>query len=1339
LNQETAHLLCRTVAVPDWDAAAAIARAECGAECEAEAAIEVRYAGGKRWIGEVAEAAPRRESNPLRRQGVYLITGGLGGIGVRLAEHLARKYQARLALCGRSEPGAEGAAAIERLGKLGAEVLYVRGDVARRQDVEALVAAARRQYGRIHGIFHLAGAIRDALMINKRWQDFAAVLAPKVDGAVNLDEACRNEELDLFALFSSVAGLAGNRGQADYAYANRFLDEFAGHREKLRAAGLRSGRTLSIGWPLWAEGGMQVAPPDRQRLATELGMEPLATEAAMAAIETILESDAGPKITVFSGNAEKLRESHRRPPVAPSAPVAHPPRDREALRAAAETLLKDIIGEHLKTPAQRIDPSVCFEDYGIDSIMINAFNARMEAAIGAFPKTLMFEYRTIGELAEYLAEHHAGQLAPIAPRAPAPKSADGANLNEGIAIIGMSGRYPEAANLREFWSNLEAGRDCISPVPADRWDTEAFREEIYCPYGGFLEDADRFDPLFFGISPRDAEKMDPQERIFLETAWATVEDAGYSRARLAELRARGCETGVFVGVTSNTYLLWGAEAERQGVTAIPESMPWSIANRVSYIFDLHGPSMPVDTACSSSLSAIHLACESLRRGECGMALAGGVNLYLHPSKYALLCQLNMLSRGGKCRSFGQGADGFVPGEGAGAVLLKPLGRALADGDPIHAVIRGSSVNHGGRTNGYTVPNPQSQADLIAAALEAGGIDPRTIGYVEAHGTGTALGDPVEIAGLTKAFQRTTGDRQFCAVGSVKSNIGHLESAAGIAGLAKVALQMKHRRLAPSLHAERLNENIVFEDTPFYVVREAGEWKAAEGMPRRAAVSSFGAGGSNAHLVVEEYCGGRARGGMGAAIASGRPQVFVVSARNAERLQAAARNLCEYLREGSAGAEEIAYTLQTGREAMAERLAVVAGDRDQLRLGLEAFLRGELPEGVYRGNEKAGFTAARENGAATPGALAAAWVNGAAVDWEALYPDGKPARVSLPSYPFAGRKYWIFDREAARLAGSKAAEAKVRALGPLLDRNTSSLAEVRFTKEFTGEEFYLADHVLGGWKTLPGVLSLEMARAAAEIAGERRVSRLANVVWLRPVVLDQGPATIHIRLKSVPDAVEFEIYSLGGGQGERCAYTQGKVMFEEPAAPRAAVKLDLAAIRARCGTVLGAGEFYRGAAGQGFCYGPSFQAVESLWRGDGEALARLALPEAAGAAAGYGLHPALLDGALQALSAIAGRAGAAPPKIPFSLKALEIRGAVVGACYAYVAPAQYRNGGGTGDPAYDLWVLNAEGEAALVFQSLTMRAVPQEPRDEDPLLTLLKQLEAGEVRLEDARSRLEYAT
>ncbi len=388
-------------------------------------------------------------------------------------------------------------------------------------------------------------------------------------------------------------------------------------------------------------------------------------------------------------------------------------------------------------------------------------------------------------------------------------------------------------------------------MPKERWDWRQYFSEDrsesgrhFSKWGGFISGVDEFDPLFFNISPADAEIIDPQERLFLQHAWMAVEDAGYTRASLQLPDAHDLpgQVGVYIGVMYTEYQLFGVESTMRGRRMGIADSPASIANRVSYALNLHGPSITLDTMCSSSLTAIHIACQDLKQGRTSLAIAGGVNVTIHPNKYLVLSAGQFISGDGHCQSFGEGGDGYIPGEGVGAVILKRLSEAKRDGDHIYGVIRGSALNHGGKTNGYTVPNPQAQAGAITRALHEAQIDARHISYIEAHGTGTKLGDPIEIAALGKAFRRSTEEKEFCLIGSAKSNIGHCESAAGIAGLTKVLLQMQHRQIAPSLHSSsaqsshRLSRQSVHRE------------------PDAARVGAAGGGGANGaahrrHLLV----------------------------------------------------------------------------------------------------------------------------------------------------------------------------------------------------------------------------------------------------------------------------------------------------------------------------------------------------------------------------------------------------------------------------------------------------------------------------------------------------------
>jgi polyketide synthase PksN len=1008
--------------------------------CAADPETDVRYEAGQRSVRRFAPVeampdVPHATWPPaaLRHQGVYLITGGMGALGQLFARHLCARYQATVFLTGRSAPGAGQARMLEELNALGGEARYIACDVADRDDVRRALDELRAAGHRLHGVIHSAGVIEDAFILRKHPDAFARVIAPKTLGTRNLDLETRDEPLDFFAMFSSVTGVLGNVGQCDYAYGNACEDHFAHRRSALVEAGLRRGKTLSINWPYWKDGGMRLTDKEEENLRRAFGIIPLQTADGLAAFEYGLHQPQ-PQLVLMQGDRARIHEvlGVTQPAAAEPAKGAAPAGEPTAadLHARVARHLAETFAAQLKIPAD-FQADRPLREYGFDSVVTLELVSRLEKTYGNLPKTLFFEHQTLGEVATFLVESHAdacrelagstpakpvasspagrvsSSLVPARAAAPAPMSGAVDRERDAIAIIGLAGRYPQAETLDEFWDNLKLGRDCVVEIPADRWDIETMfqpgppvRGKSYGKWGGFLPGVDRFDSLFFNISPKEAEKTDPNERLFLEVAAHAIEDAGYTADKLAPRDGvRDNPVGVYVGLMWGDYQMHGVDGG-PGTWNTPHSFYWSVSNRVSHFFNFSGPSITIDTACSSSLTAIHLACAALRSGEIGVAIAGGVNLSLHANKYNALADMHFLSSNGRCLSFGEGGDGYVPGEGVGAVVLKPLSRAIADGDHIYGVIRGTSVNHGGKTSGFTVPNPKRQAALVQEALQTAGVDPRDISYVEAHGTGTSLGDPIEIAGLTRAY--ADAGKQYCAIGSVKSNIGHLEAAAGMAALTKVLLQMQHRTLVPSIHSDTLNPYIDFANSPFVVQRTLGPWQRprrdAGELPRLAGISSFGAGGANAHLIVEEHVDEvrplQARAGE-------RPVLLVLSARKDRPLRAMAARLADRIEaDASLSLEDAAYTLQLGRVPLELRLAIVAADAAQAVAGLRAYGEsGVLSPGMHAGQREAA-------GGDVPelptwierrdlARIAAAWVKGAHVDWERLHGPGTRRRVSLP--------------------------------------------------------------------------------------------------------------------------------------------------------------------------------------------------------------------------------------------------------------------------------------------------------------------------------------------------------
>jgi len=937
------------------------------AEAGAPGGIHSRYRNGKRTIRTWRELPADTPQHRWRDGGVYLIAGGMGGLGRLVAEDIARTAKgAVLVLTGSKPMDDDRSDVLKHLRDLGAVTAYRQVDVADVDAVGALVSHVVEVHGALTGVIHCAGTLRDGFLAGKSNEELWAVLAPKVTGAIALRDACAGLDLDDFVLFSSLGGPFGNPGQADYAAANGFLDTLA------RDSG---GTIKSINWPLWQDGGMRVDAATEEALFRRMGQRPLQTAAGLEALHLCLAAGAS-QIAVVAGEEARIRtffaasqaETAAKQPSGKPANAAAP---SAALTAGTRSKLSALFARISGLAADVIDPQAPLEDYGIDSLMITRLNNELGDIFQDLPKTLFFRHRTLAAVSGYLVETQPSACAEwtgVSETASAPVGQNPAQAatfsapvqnaphpaqDEPIAIIGMSGTYPDAPDLETFWENLLAGHDAVREIPEDRWPLDGFFQadpdeavaqgRSYSKWGAFLDGFADFDPLFFRLSPRDAAAMDPQERLFLMSAWQALEDAGYTRDRLkaaAGTEHGGARVGVFAGVTKTGYALYGPFRAEGGARVRPSTSFAGMANRVSHILDLAGPSLPVDTMCSSSLTAIHEACEHLRAGSCAMAIAGGVNLYLHPANYAELSAAHMLSPTGRCRSFGEGADGFVPGEGVGCLLLKPLSRALADGDRIHALIRGSAVNHGGRTNGYTVPSPAAQRDVVRAALDQAGLSARDLGCIEAHGTGTDLGDPIEADGLTQAFGADTTDTGFCALGSVKSSIGHLEAAAGIAGLTKAVLQMRNRTLVPSLHAERTNPNIDLAKSPFTLQRDAAAW-VSDG-PRRAGISSFGAGGANAHVILEEWQEPQAGGRTGAAETG--PQAIILSARDRDRLKEAAERLLACLRkagmvEQSANALDLAAVTSELCTKLGSLLDVDHGDIDPEEsfdaLGLDA--------------------------------------------------------------------------------------------------------------------------------------------------------------------------------------------------------------------------------------------------------------------------------------------------------------------------------------------------------------------------------------------------------------------
>jgi polyketide synthase PksJ len=717
--------------------------------------------------------------------------------------------------------------------------------------------------------------------------------------------------------------------------------------------------------------------------------------------------------------------------------------DRE-LQHRVGGVLADAVAAVIRVPVESLDWSEGLLGIGLDSITITELCSSLNEQHGLrIVPPILFEHSTLSALAKHVCEEYPEAFPTL--REAAPEARDdgvetecawggGSSANdEPIAIVGMSGCFPGAAGVESFWSKLVEGSDCITEVPSYRWDWRAVwgdphenAQRTDIRWGGFVEDAGDFDPLFFDISPREAMIMDPGQRLLLEHVWNALEDAGHAATTLA-----GTDTAIFAGVGGSGYepIAMAANVAQEGVSVVGIS-PTFGPNRISYLLDIRGSSEAVQTACSSSLVAVHRAVEELRANRCRMAIAGGVAVIATVRGHIAFSKAGMLSRDGRCKAFSERADGYSRGEGAAFFVLRRLSDAERDRDNIYALILSSGQGHGGRASSLTAPNPAAHADLITQVWRRAGVDPRSISYIETHGTGTVLGDAVEIKGLTDAFTRLHAEKGVhvrsgkCVLGSVKSNIGHLEAAAGAAGLVKVVLQLRHRAIVRTLHCDPVNPLLRLEDGPFSIARETTPWipaldDAGNPFPRRAGLSSFGIGGVNAHVAIEEYVPRPSvkRPAPG-------PEILVLSARTEAQLSARAASLLFMLQRDDATDDslpDVCFTLRTGRNAMEHRLAFVARSVSEARQLLQAFLSGRNAPELFVGRVR------RERNAVTQlsddrdmedtlarwmarGALSkvlSLWIEGLTFNWARVAPPrADVARLSLPGYPFARERYWL---------------------------------------------------------------------------------------------------------------------------------------------------------------------------------------------------------------------------------------------------------------------------------------------------------------------------------------------
>ncbi|PSU35485.1 SDR family NAD(P)-dependent oxidoreductase [Photobacterium lutimaris] len=1279
---------------------------------------EIVYHNGNRFVTLLQETvAATTQPSPIKAGGTYIITGGVGKIGLAWAKQMTNLYNINLILTGRTAPTGQQNELIQEMSKKGSSVIFRVADISDKKQVSSLVHAVELTHGSINGIFHAAGSISEVQLPNMKLEEFKAIWKAKIYGAQNLSEVLANKNIDFFVMFSSVSSIIGDFGACNYAMANAYLDAFCLKRNSDPQS---KGITISLSLPLLDEGNMQIPERYKSSYVASTGMTTMKVAEAYSAFNHVYGSDNRHVIIVKGKKqqiekmllpARKSTDVHEAESVQAPATKQIPSNQNLTLDDVltylkdlfAKTLkmspdsfqigtpfekygidsmmvmeLNDILGKHFealpqtlffeyfnlkelagyffdeyhtvlvklisktgegnneitvdvpekaeekagfsdedlftksqellsgllaetsKLPINKIKPNTPFDKYGIDSMIIMDLNTKLESYFSEVPQTLFFEYQTIKELTAYFVNNERSRLCEIfdintqsgshpqtatdtskestseATMSSTPASnKPGMGLKKSnklvdrevgdIAVIGMSGRYPMAKDLEAFWDNLSQGKDCIEEIPIERFDHREYydpepytRGKSISKWGGFINNIKDFDADFFNVIPRVANMMDPQERLFLETVYSTIENAGYFPNKLVNIPDSTYKTnvGVYLGFMYDDYKMLEAEEVMKGnLDAITGYWNASLANRISYQFDFTGPSVVLDTACSSSLIAIHMACESIRNKECYQAVAGGVNLSYHPSKYVRLSLMGMASSDGRCRSFGEGGDGYVPGEGVGAVLLKPLDAAIRDNDNIMAVVKGSAVNHGGKTNGFSVPNPNAQAEVIEIAQQNAQIKPREISYVETHGTGTPLGDPIEILGLNKIFKKSTKDTEFCYLGSVKSNVGHCEGAAGVAAFSKTVLQLKHKKIAPSLHSSELNKKIDFRKSPFTINQKLKTWNrpviVSDGhepkeLLRTAGISSFGAGGVNGHIIIQEWQQEAYR-----RIAGEEKTLIVLSAKNQDRLIEYVRSWDKHIskHQEELSLEQVAYVAQTGREFFKCRLAVIASSLEELLSLLRDYLNDEKKSDLLYGEAEDGeeLESGIYDGAVSSDTiryLAERWVSGANVDFNKLYTQGQPRKVELPGYPFTRKEYWI---PIAGKVELQPVEDRVKAAELIPKRKSTTNTQLEEQKSGTTTDTSLLEiknklkHILGEITQMP----------ADEISDTIEFSELG----IDSITIQQFSKKLLGEYSDLSETAVFAYQSIGE-MGGYILENMSQTVIEKPQAIAAQEKVDV---------------------------------------------------------------------------------------------------------------------------------------------------------------------------------------
>ncbi|PWY55008.1 polyketide synthase [Legionella qingyii] len=1062
----------------------------------------VAYREGKRFIARLQKAKLLDKKRSLYGKGRYLITGGCGGLGLVTAQALLSAGAREVILTSRNvdKPAVKEAIKKIQYNYTSRIIRPVSLDVSDKEQVRHLLLELNAD-GLLKGIIHAAGVAVKAPLLEHNSEDVDYLFSAKVQGGWYLHELTKNFDLDFFVVYSSISSVFGSNKESVYSGTNSFVDALIAERRRLGLVG------TAIDWGPWGEVGMAQKRSQDQGLKQSL----ISNEQGHTFIKTLINDQLSHAVIISPDYLKFMLEFVPKP-----APVFHK-HLADTLHAAEQFANKNLslwLNDYLKINAENrfktckdLVCSICKEileltevdeldedegyfELGFDSLMITELATKLKEKLAPTLKitaTIGFDYPSINKLAQFIESELGKQL--VIKQAPQPVVE---KTDDAIAIIGMSCTFPSAPDLDAFETLLEEGKSGINDIPMERWDNRKYYDpdmdapgKSYVNKLGLIENIKCFDANFFGISPREAKLMEPQQRIFLECSYKAIENANYLPGAL-----RGSLTGVFAGVGPNEYYAQleksGFSNEELSVYSITGNVSNLIPGRVAYTFDLKGPSISVDTACSSSLVAIHYACQSLKNREIDYALAGGVNVLLLPEANITLCKAKALAPDGQCKTFDERADGYARAEGCGVLLLKRLPDALRDKDTILAVIKASAVNSDGRSAGLTVPNGKSQEEVMIKALSQTDLSSGDISYIEAHGTGTPLGDPIEVHAINQVYGKGHTQNNPLYLGAVKTNIGHLESAAGVASVIKTVISLQKKKIYKLLHFKKLNPHIHLGDIRLPL--QHIEWEADSKL-RSAGVSAFGFSGTNAHLILQEFPK-TAEQGVPQSVKTAKAQLLVFSANSQTALKHLARSYQRYLAKTSDDFSDICFTAATCREHYTYRLALVAHTTQEASQLLEL--------GQYVMSHETSNVLDVQNEAAL-NSVVTSYMQGKQLDWNLYYKNSGHEfnKVNLPHYVFDATEFWV-DKKIST-------QSPADVVHPLLGQMFSLPGnEFLFSNKLDLEHLtYINQNFIFDKVVFPATAFIESGLAAAKLVLQRNAFSIEQFHIERPLYPKQA--------------------------------------------------------------------------------------------------------------------------------------------------------------------------------------------------------------------------------------------